>query len=71
MRTASTPLDSDYSEAELETVMAYLNRHLPDPTWTDIIYWPNKHEIASIRSIESPTPEQVVEIALRYRPFAL
>lgn len=58
-------------EAEVDMVHAYLDRELPDPAWSDIIYWPGRHSIAAQRGITDPTPADVVEIAFEYRPLAL
>jgi hypothetical protein len=61
----------DFAEAEEEHLFSYLERHLPDPEWTAIIYWPTHHPIASQRGVTDPSPADVVDIAFEYRPIAL
>jgi hypothetical protein len=64
------------SEGEDDEVYRYLGRHLPDPQWSDIIFWPSHHAETRAMGIDESTrpgldAEQVVEIAFRYRPIAL
>lgn len=59
------------SERELDEVVEYLSQHLPDPAWTDIAFYPRNHPATVARGLTEPTPEEIVEIAFEYRPFAL
>lgn len=59
------------SEQEQDVVAEYLGRHLPDPRWSDILFWPTRHPVTSAMSIDDATAEQVVEIAFMHRPIAL
>lgn len=49
------------SEQEVDEMLNQLERSVPDPNVSDLIYY----------SDPELTPEQVVEAALRYKPFAL
>jgi hypothetical protein len=71
IRVVAWMLEGDRSEADVDRAHAYLDRHLPDPAWSDIIYWPNLHAVASQRGVTEPTPTDVVDIAFEYRPIAL
>ncbi|MGW0643460.1 MULTISPECIES: bacteriocin immunity protein [Streptomyces] len=53
----------DTSEAEADEILDALERGLACPHISDYIYWPPP-------SFE-PTPEEIVERALAYRPTAL
>ncbi len=46
-------------EADVDAAIALLQRSVPHPAVTDLIFY------------REMTPEQVVEEALRYQPFAL
>lgn len=69
-------MESQGDEDEQVEACAYLDKHLPDPAWSDIVYWPSRHAETRAMGIDESTrpglsSEQVVEIALRYRPIAL
>lgn len=64
------------TEQEGDEVFDYLDHHLPDPQWSDIISWPSRHpETQAMGMSESTSPrltaDEMVEIAFRYRPIAL
>lgn len=41
------------TEHEQGTVYRYLARHLPDPEWSDIIFWPSHHPETRAMGIDS------------------
>ncbi|NED04522.1 e9imm peptide [Streptomyces sp. SID6648] len=50
-------------EAEADEILDALKRGLGCPHISDYIYWPLPHS--------DPTPEEIVDRALAYRPIAL
>lgn len=58
-------------EQEQDRIDEYLDRHLPDPNWSDILYWPDNHALAAGRGISDATAREVVDLAFEYRPIAL
>jgi hypothetical protein len=65
-------LISGQGAAEEDAVVcSYLDGHLPDPNWSDIIFFPTQHAIAAQRGLSEFSAKQVVEIAYEYRPIVL
>lgn len=63
-------MGGDGTEAEQEVVHGFLDRWMPDPRWSEIIYWPDRHPVAIAREATDPTPSEVVEIAFEYRVWS-
>lgn len=54
------------AEHEITFWLELLKANVPDPNVSDLIFWPNLYfQDESVREL---TPEQVVEVALAYRP---
>ena len=49
------------SEAEIDEMIYLLERNVPHPGVSDLIFWNEKNY----------TPEQIIEIALSYKPIQL
>lgn len=48
-----------------------LGRLLPDPHYSDLIFWPNAHPLSAGLTESELTPEKIVELACQYKPFSL
>ena len=59
------------SEAEDARAMSELERLVPDPHVSAIIFWPGTHHLARDYDEDELTPELVVELAMKYKPIAL
>jgi hypothetical protein len=55
------------TEEEDDALMALFEANVPRPNASDLIYWP-EHAIGERREL---TPEEVVDIALSYKPIQL
>lgn len=54
-------MDADGTESEIDALIDTAESNVPHPGLTDLIFWPQDgHE---------PTAEQVVDVALAYRPI--
>ncbi len=59
------------TERQLDAAMAELESIVPDPNVSDLIYWPGHHERSRGLRESELTPDKIVELAYRYKPFAL
>jgi predicted nucleotidyltransferase component of viral defense system len=59
------------SERQLDSAMAELKSLVPDPNVSDLIYWPSQHDLSKGLQELELTPEVIVELAYRYKPFEL
>jgi hypothetical protein len=59
------------SEAEAHSMVAEFESLVPDPHASALIFWPGEHPLSRDISEDALTPERIVELACRYRPFAL
>ena len=57
-------------EAEGDALLDELERLVPDPRVSDLIYWPDSHPLSRGLAPEELTPATIVELAYQYRPFA-
>ncbi len=54
-------VEADGTEAEIDEYTEQVSKELPDPNWMELIYFDPR----------DLTPEEVVEVALSYRPILL
>ena len=54
-------MDADGTESEIDALITTLESNVPHPSVSDLIFWPQD-------GVE-PTAEQVVDVALAYRPI--
>jgi hypothetical protein len=65
-------VDAAYAdEAEGDRIHEELGRLLPDPAWSDLVYWPAQHPKSASLAPNELTPETIVDFAMEYRPIAL
>jgi hypothetical protein len=62
---------AELEDAEMDQIIDYVGRHVPDSAWANLIYWPDRHPIARARGITEPTAAEVIEIAFETGPIAL
>lgn len=62
---------ADLDDSELDQIIEFVGRHVPDSSWTDIIYWPDRHPRARARGVTEPTAAEVIEIAFETPSIAL
>jgi hypothetical protein len=55
-------MDADGTEAEIDGMIELLERNVPHPAVTDLIFYPDEEDV---------TAEQIVERALAHRPVPL
>jgi hypothetical protein len=55
------------TEEEADALIARFEANVPRPDASDLIFWP-EHAIGERREL---TPEEVVDMALRYKPVPL
>jgi len=58
-------LDPSYDENQRVRWETQLGRNVPHPEVSDLIYWPDLHGYPEL------TPEEIADIALRYKPICL
>ena len=54
------------TEEEIDEMVRRLNAAMPRVPWTDFIYWPAGYPHPP--SAHQPTPEEIVDRALAYKP---
>ncbi len=59
------------TEADQDRAMAQLGRLLPDPNFSELIFWPSHHKLSSGIDESELTPQKIVQLASQYRPFEL
>jgi hypothetical protein len=59
------------SESQLDAAMAELKALVPDPNVSSLIFWPSQHDLSKGLQELELTPETIVELAYRYKPFEL
>ena len=59
------------SESQVTATMIELESIVPDPRVSNLIYWPSRHPLSQGLNDAELTPEKIVELAYRYKPFAL
>lgn len=57
-------------DPEADRLLAELQKIVPDPRVSDLIWWPDQHPLVDVGEVPL-SAETVVEIAFRYEPFAL
>jgi hypothetical protein len=58
------------SEEEADQALREVERMLPDPRVSDLIYCPGQHPLSAEAAEDDLTAERIVDLALRYEPFA-
>ena len=58
------------TEKELESMMALFDANVPHPNGSNLIFYPEDYNARTfVTSSYNPTPEEIVEKALSYRPL--
>jgi hypothetical protein len=58
------------TEGEADELIDEFESLVPDPDASALIFWPHRHALSKDLEPEELTPERVVDLAYRYKPFA-
>jgi hypothetical protein len=59
------------TEEEADELIKEFESLVPDPNASALIFWPEAHALSRELTPEQLTPERIVDLAYRYKPFAL
>lgn len=64
-------MDGGGSEEDGDAALTVLRSLVPDPAVSALIFWPSHHKLTKDLAASERTPEEIVELAYLYEPFAL